>query len=166
MTNGKGGHTVDRSLDEQKHNDRLPSPRGSACHSSSGAADSSVQVGSARGDVARDPSGRGHVGGAPRHGPVPSMGGDRTSGGSKAPMLHEQLASISLEVQGAAEVKKVFWIVVMRMGTVAAADVDLFNDFFISSTNDPLSNAGWWINEWDAEVQYSNWDDKSLAFVR
>ncbi len=51
-------------------------------------------------------------------------------------------------------------------GTIAAADVYSFNDFFVSSTNDPSSDARWWINEWDAEQQYLNWDDKLAPFMQ
>ncbi len=49
-------------------------------------------------------------------------------------------------------------------------DSDYFgpdNDYFVSSTNDPSSDVGQWINEWDAEQQYHlNWNDKLHFFMR
>ncbi len=68
-------------------------------------------------------------------------------------------------MQGAADVEEVFWIAAMRPGAAGAADINYCIDFFILSINDPLSNAGWWISEWDVEVQYSIWNDKSRTFA-
>ncbi len=83
-------------------------------HLSSGAVDRSVQAGSARGVEAQYPSGRDRVGGASECRPVLSMGSDPTPGDTvtpaKAPALHQQLASISLEMQKRNEVKMVIWI--------------------------------------------------------
>ncbi len=149
------------------HDDRSPSSRGSAHHASSGVAGSSRQVGSARGVEARHPSGRGHVGGASGCRLVPSMDGDLTPSGSKAPALRPQLAPISLAVQGAAEVKTAFWIVAIRPGKHDDDHFGLDNDYFVLATNDPSSDVGQWINERDAEQQYHlNWSEQLFSFMQ
>ncbi len=99
------------------------------------------------------------------------MGGDSTPGGltpngSKAPMLCPEPASISLAVQGAADVKEAFWIVAMQPQNDCSDHFGPDNDYFVSSTNDPSSDVGRWINEWDAEQQYSNWNNKLYSFMR
>ncbi len=87
------------------------------CHTLFGAADSSVQAGSARGVEVQYPSGRDRVGGISICRLVLSTGGDPTPGDTltlaKAPALHQQLVSISLEIQGTTEMKEAFWIAAM-----------------------------------------------------
>ncbi len=107
----------DRPERVRTRDDRSPSPHGSVRHTSFGAADSSVQAGSARGVEAQYPSSRDRVGGVSIRRPVLSMGGDPTPGDTltpaKAPALHQQLASISLETQRTTDVEEAFWIAAM-----------------------------------------------------
>ncbi len=63
------------------------------------------------------------------------------------------------------EVKTVIWIAAVREGMTEQADLYYYNDYFVSSTDNPLSRAGRWISERDAELQFDNWDDQRDSFA-
>ncbi|MCP4549731.1 MAG: hypothetical protein GY835_25015, partial [bacterium] len=63
--------------------------------------------------------------------------------------------------------KTVLWIVAVRPGKDDDEHFGPDNDFFVSATDDPLSDVGQWINEWDAEQQYHlNWSEQLFSFMR